>query len=500
VQFVFVFVATILLASSSSAFSLLGPFEEWQTPALGYNSLGTDVGALKNLGEEYRWNVPVITYGFDASFLDYFGNVGVTAVDQAFAILNYLPPASQMDLENYYLDFYLDTRRFNFRAEADKIFDLKSAALVLTLEQLGLANPERNVWSLRDREVYSSPGRSTTNYYVVNRNFDPRTYLPSPFVNETRYTYDIYEFNFPQFADAIESAVDPDHAFSSIAGQMPGLNEGLFPGVFLVWLTWDDLGGLKYLLSTNNINLETLPDGVSARDGSTNFVNLASRPGVEKLTFQRISEPWYGNPNWSKTVEFTDTYLLDGTRHEQELQRTIRRPDIVFSAGDVGTLPGGVTPLLFRRSTPRWTSASGNAQSAGPGTLQGPVTVTFAKLGTSYINSFPGFTTETGAVNAMPRWGWMTGSIVPVISFPIGINDGFPSMLHSGQDPENPDLISWDLQGYPNGDYTIESSTNLENWIEFQRVSPPSGTYSFTTSKTTNEPVRFFRVTSKAQL
>jgi hypothetical protein len=499
VQFVFVFVATILLASNTSAFSLLGPFEEWQTPALGYNPVGMDVGAPKNLGEEYRWNVPVITYGFDASFLDYFGNVGVTAIDQAFAILNYLPPASQIDLENY----NLDVRRVNFRAEADKIVDIQSAALVLTLEQLGLANPEENVWSLRDREIHASPGLSTTNYYVINRNFDPRTYLPSLFVNEIRYTYDIYEFNFPQFADAIEIPVNPENAFSSVTGQIPGLYHATTPGIFLFWLTQDDAGGLKYLLSTNNINLEVLPDGVTALDGSTNFVNLALRPGVEKLTFQKISDQWYGNPNWSKALAFTDTYLLNGTQHRQELRRTIRRPDIVFSAGDVGTFPNDVPPLLFGRSTPRWTSASGNAQSAGPGTLQGPVTITFAKLGTGYINQFPEFTNESTAINAglnMPRWGWMTGSIVPVISFPIGFNDGFPSVLRTSQDPENPDLISWDLFGYPNGDYTIESSTDLENWIEFQQVSPPSGTYSFTTSKATNEPVRFFRVTSKAQL
>jgi hypothetical protein len=84
VRLVFSFVATILLVLRASAFSLLGPFEEWQTPALGYNPLGADVGAPKNLGEEYRWNVPVITYGFDESFLSYFGVVGVAAVDDAF--------------------------------------------------------------------------------------------------------------------------------------------------------------------------------------------------------------------------------------------------------------------------------------------------------------------------------------------------------------------------------------------------------------------------------
>jgi hypothetical protein len=47
----------------------LGPFELWQTPELGYNPGGFDVGAPKNLDEEYRWNAPVITYSIDRAFV-----------------------------------------------------------------------------------------------------------------------------------------------------------------------------------------------------------------------------------------------------------------------------------------------------------------------------------------------------------------------------------------------------------------------------------------------
>src|SRR5690349_5399379 len=94
----FIAVLMCLLASQPlRAFSLLGPVqpfpgnEAWQSAALGYNPLNTDIGAPKNLTEEYRWNVPVITYGFDPSFLNYFGNEGVAAIDAAFGILNSLP-------------------------------------------------------------------------------------------------------------------------------------------------------------------------------------------------------------------------------------------------------------------------------------------------------------------------------------------------------------------------------------------------------------------------
>jgi len=46
--------------------------------------------------ESYRWNIPIITYGFDSEFVEYFGQVGVAEIEKAIAILNALPPASKM--------------------------------------------------------------------------------------------------------------------------------------------------------------------------------------------------------------------------------------------------------------------------------------------------------------------------------------------------------------------------------------------------------------------
>ena len=64
-------------------FSLLGPLPshptaaptapaDWQVGAIGYDLTG-DIGGPMNLGEEYRWNTPHVTYAFDQSFLIYFG-------------------------------------------------------------------------------------------------------------------------------------------------------------------------------------------------------------------------------------------------------------------------------------------------------------------------------------------------------------------------------------------------------------------------------------------
>ena len=48
--------------------------------------MGKDVGGPMDINAEYRWNVPVITYGFDQSFLDYFGTNGVIAATPASGV------------------------------------------------------------------------------------------------------------------------------------------------------------------------------------------------------------------------------------------------------------------------------------------------------------------------------------------------------------------------------------------------------------------------------
>ncbi|MHB9007738.1 MAG: hypothetical protein ACYDC1_12480, partial [Limisphaerales bacterium] len=70
-----------------SAFSLLGPYAiddtgtAWQVPLIGYQ-VGGDGGGPLNLGEEYRYNTPYLTYGYDESFLNYYGTNGITEIDK----------------------------------------------------------------------------------------------------------------------------------------------------------------------------------------------------------------------------------------------------------------------------------------------------------------------------------------------------------------------------------------------------------------------------------
>lgn len=243
----------------AAGFSLLGVVEAWQVPGIGHNLVG-DIGAVKNLGEEYRFNVPVITYGFDNTFLNYFGSNGVAAVDAAFAILNSLPPFSSLgnNLDEYPLvdpntgvaTTFRDSRRVNLRAQANNLLDMKSLVLGIVVEELGLADPERHVWTLRDKRTVGNP--PVTNYLVMMRNFDPDTFEPSAYVNGSRYTYQVFEDDQGE-ADALEIPVDPEYSFSSVAGR------NISYGNFFTYLTRDDIGGLRYLYSPDNLNVEPFP-------------------------------------------------------------------------------------------------------------------------------------------------------------------------------------------------------------------------------------------------
>ena len=108
----------------------------------------SDIGGPMDIGSEYRWNVPVVTYGFDKSFLDYFGTNGVAAVESAIQVLNDLPPASDIVLTNY----PFESQQINYQAQSLSLYDLKSERFCLLLEQMGLATPTRYVFALRLRD------------------------------------------------------------------------------------------------------------------------------------------------------------------------------------------------------------------------------------------------------------------------------------------------------------------------------------------------------------
>ncbi|MDB6055795.1 MAG: hypothetical protein JWN25_3318 [Verrucomicrobiales bacterium] len=257
-RFKFTFISVLLalmtfsLTQSAKGFALLGQFASYQIPILGYNTayLG-DLGGPMALGDEYRWNVPVVVYGFDETFVDYFGSKGMTEVGKAFGILNNLPPTSKMSAA--LTEFPLDTTRQNFRATTASLLDVKSFSLGYMMEGLGLANPERFTWLLYNRTL-TGPAPQVTNYFVISRNYDPVTLLQTNAVNGAHYGYVVHEYTVPTFYDADEyQKVDPDFVgFHSVASYTLFANVG----TYLTGLTRDDVGGLKYIYSPKNFNNE----------------------------------------------------------------------------------------------------------------------------------------------------------------------------------------------------------------------------------------------------
>jgi hypothetical protein len=263
---------TLLVLSVHGAwgFSVLGPINEpYQVVVIGYNIAG-DIGAPKDIGEEYRRNTPTIYYSFDENFLAYFGSNGVAAVESAIAIYNSLTNVSQMSSD--LSEFPLQVTRENYLAETLLLEDMKSWTMSILAEQLGLAEPERFVWTLHDRFHVGNIACPVGMFYlVVGRNFDPLSSAfnqlqISPYVNGTLYSYSIAEIcQAPPdtLAETIPFPVDPlDFSFTAVAGAGISFGGGagdssLATGRFFTGLTRDDVGGLRWLYRTNLMHFES---------------------------------------------------------------------------------------------------------------------------------------------------------------------------------------------------------------------------------------------------
>jgi Putative Ig domain len=272
------------------AYSLIGPpgfgDDSWQVPLIGFNPLTSpnnvpdiiDSLAIgpKNLGEAYRRNTPVIYYAADATFLDYFGSNGLAQVDLAYTMLNNSFSTNVDSFSPELTEFPLDSQGLNYTAQALGLYDLKSQALTLMAEQLGLADSIRYIWVLHNR-LHVTPGPAcpgNMEYTVVMRNYDisstPLYYNPpdwgqySPYVNGNLYTYKIIENCgaagiSPPDADAFEIPTDPLENTEPVASGNG--EDALYIGEFYVGLTRDDMAGLRYLISTNNVNTESPAPG-----------------------------------------------------------------------------------------------------------------------------------------------------------------------------------------------------------------------------------------------
>ena len=460
-------IAALCLVSAVAVqgFSLMGPSSEennpakaWQVPRIGY--LGGYIGGPMNLGEFYRVSVPVVTYAYDSSFLNYFGTNGIAALETVIKYMNDLPPMSSItnDGANFYINGMpvpMDTKFINFEAQALGLTDIKAVGWGHLLEEMGLNFAENWVWALRSRQIVPGPG---TNYAVIKLNYDPITLSPSSFVNGQLYTYTI--FDGPVISDAEESPLDPfTSSFTSVANLF---NSIAFNGQFFAGLTHDDIGGLRYLYNTNRIAVETNLPTVFARPGTgggggittnlTNFVNapwtpiffvtnifgtnitgntnlattnnmvtVAPRPGVNKIFFQRVEFDSIIGNFIPRTNIFADVFYTNSQLRFQTVLRSIGVPDYLFAVEDAGVDPSGFPFISTRTSTAGWLnndSINGNTVLGGPGQINFPIRISFTDVYPALFNSVP-FIDEFSAFNA-GIWGSFDGTTNAPVVYPVG--------------------------------------------------------------------------------
>ena len=389
---------TLLLGWSSTrsyGFALKGPPDaSYQLAALNYDG----AAAPQMIGEEYRWNVPILTYGFDTAFINYFGTNGIRAIEGAFRQMNDLPAVSLVTDAVLTNNFPLNSQGNNPTAATLLIQDIRSRMLTILVQYMGLTDAERFTWCLRNRWI--SAGGAPTNYVVIQRNWDPITRVYSDTVNGQRLGYRVLDINAAT-SDAFETAPGSGGFFLGVQGRSVSSQLSQNFGGSFSSLTYDDAGGIRYLYATNNFNTENLLPSVAVTAtaaatatgspwspvGVTNIltvvgsgaVNTAVRGGIDKVTFVRVDfDSLLGIGFAGVTNTWTDQYIPASSQttvlQSQTLARSIVRPDIIISAADLGLIAGQF-PVEIRRVDGNFINndaINGLAGQNGPGLLTVP--------------------------------------------------------------------------------------------------------------------------------
>lgn len=420
----------MFLARTAFGFTLIGPVASWQGTPVQMNLPG-DIGTPQVIGEEYRYTVPVIYYAIDATFADYFGARGIEEVDKAIKMIDDLPKASSMSQD--LSEFPVDTARLNYKAASLNLFDLKSTTLSLVLEQLGLLEPTRFTWCLRQfTPAQDCTTTGVADYLIIKRNYDPVTWEPTSYINGTLYTFTLILGPQCAYGDAVEQAVDP---LATIANTLA--DKTLRFGRYFTGLTRDDIGGLRYLYRPTNINAnESLPSATLVGGGGGGPWSIpdptlaattpppALREGVDQVKFvKREYDSLLGNFFEPFTNTFEGLVITNGAAKTETYYRPVLRPDFIFSAADLG-VNGNTFPVVATRINPPY--QTGNLGTAVAGEINGPgsmdisqaqVGISFQKVGPSWAGQTPFLISET-QTRFVWNWGSFDGSTNQPVIYP----------------------------------------------------------------------------------
>lgn len=484
-----ILLAVLLVGAGGAAraFSLIGPFATYQLPELNYNgpfttiAVENDIGGPMNIGEEYRWGSPVVVYGFDSAFVEYFGTNGVAAVEAAIQILNNLPTTSAMSAG--LTEFPLNATRFNYTAQQLRLRDIKSISLSILLQTLGLACPERYTWTIFQQRPIPNTDPQQYYYNIIQRNFDPVTFQPSAYVNGTLYTYQILQVSAnPDTWDCQELAVDvanpnvsvvataglqaaavDPRVYSQVYGPANLVADGF--GLFYTGITRDDAGAIRYIYRPENINWQAAPlnsfgsssGSFGGGDGSpwynisfqivvpdpispwtvvggpiggtvtngvtaSSFVPVGGRSGAGKLSYVRIdTDPLLGQFLVPVSVSYPETVITtNGIAVRQVIERTILQPDILFTAADLGGDGNLGQPYVYAIAGNNFvTEANPGVGSVqdGPGIVDIGIQIVLNKVGPWIFN------VQNGNQLSGTRgfvWGSYDGTTNAPLVYPVG--------------------------------------------------------------------------------
>jgi hypothetical protein len=283
---------------------MIGPMATNRLTAMGIDlNYWDDLGGPKERKNFFRWNMPSLTYSFDATFINYFGLEGRFAINEAMEVVNDFfsnedyDGVSSLDLAKHGFLGNYNTTWVNTTAQNQGILDIKSLTVGLMVNQLGLGNPHRYAFSIHD--ATTNQASTIINFRVRLRNFDPITENPTDMINNVKYSYRLVHdgtnspgvgnapFIMPTFADMEEFTTDTSgNAWTSVAA----IADAFYGNSLVYWtdqptlydfgvyynglnamggkyeprhaLTYDDAGGLRYLYRTNNFVYETMPPNV----------------------------------------------------------------------------------------------------------------------------------------------------------------------------------------------------------------------------------------------